>query len=456
MRQTFDETTDPSFGAKHLPLLRAEMARQGLDGFLIPHEDEHQNEYLPDANERLAWATGFNGSAGAAVVFQDRASMFTDGRYTVQVKVQTDPALFERRDLNAVAAYLETAKPGQMIGYDPRLHSPDALVPLKAAAQKAGAELKPVEANPLDLAWGADRPAQPTAPVVPHEDVYSGESHAAKRARIGQAVADAGAEAVVLTAPMSIAWLFNVRGGDVIRSPLPLAQAILNRDGTAQLFLDPDQLVVLREPVRAAERAGLDLPAVRCNRKIGNRRVFCLAGAVAHHGGVAVEMGEFDSVECFRQRADLVDLDEDRVGRAALQAHGKTVGIGHEQVIADQLHLAAEHFGGRDPALPIVFGHAVFDGEDRIPVAEVREIFGELFRRQRFAFTGQFILAVLKELGRSSVQRERDVFAGPVAGFLDGLQDETDGFVGRTDVWRKAALIANVRIVAGVMQRLFQ
>uniref|UniRef100_UPI0028B135CD aminopeptidase P family N-terminal domain-containing protein n=1 Tax=Brevundimonas vesicularis TaxID=41276 RepID=UPI0028B135CD len=239
MRQTFDETTDPSFGAKHLPLLRAEMAEQGLDGFLIPHEDEHQNEYLPDANERLAWATGFTGSAGAAVVFQDRASMFTDGRYTVQVKAQTDPALFERRDLNDVAAYLETAAKGAVIGYDPRLHSPDALVALKAAAQKAGAELRAVDANPLDLAWGADRPAQPTAPVVPHEDVHSGESHASKRARIGKAVADAGADAVVLTAPMSIAWLFNVRGGDVIRSPLPIGQAILAADGKARLFLDP-------------------------------------------------------------------------------------------------------------------------------------------------------------------------------------------------------------------------
>ncbi len=239
MRQTFDETTDPSFGAKHLPLLRAEMAKQGLDGFLIPHEDEHQNEYLPDANERLAWATGFTGSAGAAVVFRDRASMFTDGRYTVQVKAQTDPALFERRDLNDVAAYLETAAKGAVIGYDPRLHSPDALIGLKAAAEKAGATLKPVDANPLDLAWGGDRPAQPAAPVVPHEDVYSGEAHASKRARIGAAVADAGADVVLLTAPSSIAWLFNVRGGDVIRSPLPIGQALLATDGTARLFLDP-------------------------------------------------------------------------------------------------------------------------------------------------------------------------------------------------------------------------
>lgn len=239
MRQTFDETTDPSFGARHLPLLRARMAEQGLDGFLIPHEDEHQNEYLPDANERLAWATGFTGSAGAAVVMRDRAAMFTDGRYTVQVKAQTDPALFERFDLGDVARYLEGAPQGAVIGYDPRLHSPDALAQLQEAASRAGATLKPVEVNPLDQAWGEGRPAQPAAPVVPHPDDYSGESHAAKRARIGKAVAKAGADAALLTAPSSIAWLFNVRGGDVIRSPLPIGQALLQADGRARLFLDP-------------------------------------------------------------------------------------------------------------------------------------------------------------------------------------------------------------------------
>ena len=102
MRQTFDESTDPAFGARHLPLLRARMAEQGLDGFLVPHEDEHQNEYLPEANERLAWISGFTGSAGAAVVLSDRAAIFTDGRYTVQVRAQTDGDLFERVDLAAL------------------------------------------------------------------------------------------------------------------------------------------------------------------------------------------------------------------------------------------------------------------------------------------------------------------------------------------------------------------
>ena len=242
MRQSFDETTDPSFGPKHAPLIRKAMAAQALDGFLIPHEDEHQNEYLPAANDRLAWATGFTGSAGAAVILKDKAAIFVDGRYTLQVRDQVDQGLFEIRDLveGGVPAWLgECAKPGWTIGYDPRLHSPDALARLRVATDKAGAQLKAVEANPLDQAWGEARPAQPKAPVAPHPTQYSGEDSAAKRARIGGDVKAAGAQAAVITSPSSIAWLFNIRGGDVIRSPLPLAQAILNADGTARLFLDP-------------------------------------------------------------------------------------------------------------------------------------------------------------------------------------------------------------------------
>ncbi len=240
MRQSFDETTDPSFGAKHLPRVRARMAEQGLDGLLVPHEDEHQNEYLPAANDRLAWVTGFTGSAGAGAILMDRAAVFADGRYTVQVRAQVDPAQFEILDLveGGVPAWLERAPKGSIIGYDPRLHSPDALAVLKRAASKAGAELRPVDGNPVDLAWADERPAQPTAPVVPHEDRYTGESAASKRARIGAAIAAAGADAAVLTAPASIAWIFNIRGGDVIRTPLPLSQAIVRADGSARLFID--------------------------------------------------------------------------------------------------------------------------------------------------------------------------------------------------------------------------
>jgi len=245
MRQTFDEATDRSFGPKHVPLIRKAMAEQGLDGFVVPHEDEHQNEYLPAANDRLAWATGFTGSAGAAVILKDKAAVFVDGRYTLQVRDQVDQAAFEIRDLveGGVPAYLESAAAeGQVIGYDPRLHSPDALDRLKAAVRKAGAVLRPVSPNPLDTAWGQARPPQPAAPVAPHPLQYSGEDSASKRHRLAEGLAAHGAEAAVITAPASIAWLFNVRGGDVIRSPLPIGQAILNADGSARLFLDPQKV----------------------------------------------------------------------------------------------------------------------------------------------------------------------------------------------------------------------
>ena len=192
MRQSFDETTDRSFGPRHVPLIRQAMASQGLDGFLVPHEDEHQNEYLPAANDRLAWATGFTGSAGAAVILKDRAAVFVDGRYTLQVRDQVDAEVFEIRDLveGGVPAYIETATGrGQKIGYDPRLHSPDALAHLRIAAAKAGAELTPVNDNPLDQAWGQARPAQPTAPVAPHAAEFSGEiGRASCRERVCLAV----------------------------------------------------------------------------------------------------------------------------------------------------------------------------------------------------------------------------------------------------------------------------
>ena len=149
-------------------------------------------------------------------------------------------AFRDYRDLtgDSVADWVAEQPTGFMVGYDPRLHSPEALAKLRRAADRAGVELKPVADNPIDQAWEG-RPKQPAAPVVPHEDRYAGEKAASKRVRIGEAVAKAGAEAAVITAPSSIAWLFNIRGGDVIRSPLPIGQAILDADGKARLFLDP-------------------------------------------------------------------------------------------------------------------------------------------------------------------------------------------------------------------------
>jgi Xaa-Pro aminopeptidase len=241
MRQTFDETTDPSFARQHLPLLRARLAAVGLDGFLVPHEDEHQNEYLPAANDRLAWISGFTGSAGAGVVMKDRAAIFVDGRYTEQVRQQVDAEQFDIMDMvqGSTPAYFSVASEGAVVGYDPRLHSPDSLATLHRSAMAAGVTLRPVDVNPLDAAWGEARPPQPQAPVVPHDERYAGQSAADKRTAIGASIKAVGADIAILTAPTSIAWLFNIRGGDVIRSPLPLGQAIVEADGRAQLFLDP-------------------------------------------------------------------------------------------------------------------------------------------------------------------------------------------------------------------------
>ncbi|MGD9815388.1 MAG: aminopeptidase P family protein [Hyphomonadaceae bacterium] len=244
MFQTYDDPGGPALGRKHLPRLRKALKAAGLDGFIVPHEDEWQNEYVPPAYDRLAWATGFTGSAGAAVVFADEAAIFTDGRYTLQVRAQVDGELYAYRDLvdGGPAAYIrERAPKGARIGYDPKLHSPDNLDRLRAAADAAGAVLVPVEANPIDAIWD-DRPPIPTAKVVPQPESFTGEAAASKRHRLGDALAAEKADAVVITSPASIAWLFNVRGGDVARTPLPLGEALLRADGTADLFLAEEKV----------------------------------------------------------------------------------------------------------------------------------------------------------------------------------------------------------------------
>ncbi len=239
MFQTYDDAGGPALGRKHLPRLRKALKVAGLDGFIVPHEDEWQNEYVPPAYDRLAWLSGFTGSAGTAIVLAEEAAIFTDGRYTLQVRAQVDEALFAYRDLvdGGPSAYLrERAGKGARIGFDPKLHSPDSLDRLRAAAEAAGAELLPVAHNPIDAVWD-DRPAIPMAQVAPQQEKYSGESAASKRHRLGDELGKDGAECVVLTSPASLAWLFNIRGGDVARSPLPIGEAILNADGSADLFL---------------------------------------------------------------------------------------------------------------------------------------------------------------------------------------------------------------------------
>ncbi|MEQ8558896.1 MAG: aminopeptidase P family protein [Henriciella sp.] len=243
MRQNFDVKGGPQLGRQNLPRLRDAMKAQGLDGFYVPHEDEYQNEYLPACNDRLAWATGFTGSAGAAMVFQDKAVIFADGRYTLQVRDQTDPDLIEVQGLPDPGPFGWLARQSlkdKTVGYDPKLMTPNDLATLEESAKKAGVALKAVETNPIDAAWD-DRPAEPMAKVVPQAVQYAGEDAGKKRAKIADALKEDGAEAAVITSPASVAWAFNIRGGDVACSPLPLSRAILKDDGSADLFLDPQK-----------------------------------------------------------------------------------------------------------------------------------------------------------------------------------------------------------------------
>ncbi|MCA8887790.1 MAG: aminopeptidase P family N-terminal domain-containing protein, partial [Parvularculaceae bacterium] len=244
MFQTFDPVSDRSFASRHLPLLREQLRELNLTGFIVPHDDEYQNEYIPAYAERLMWVSGFSGSAGAAIVFVDSAVIFVDGRYTLQVRQQTDDNFFSFEDIVDTPPdrwLADHAPKGARIGFDPMLHTMDNVAKLRAAAASAGFELVALAANPIDAAW-KDQPPAPTAMVTPHDLRFAGKPSAEKRADIAKTIAKSGADAALITAPPSIAWLFNIRGRDVDRSPLPLGRAIVNKDGSATLFVAPEKV----------------------------------------------------------------------------------------------------------------------------------------------------------------------------------------------------------------------
>ena len=238
--QSFDDTSDAAQCAPRLAALRAELAQRGLDGFVIPHSDEHMGEYLPARAERLAWLTAFTGSAGAAVVLPDKAAVFTDGRYTLQVRRQTDTKLFEPRDLVAEGpqGWIPDNLPkGAKLGYDPWLHTANSVAGLRHAAERAGGTLVACDSNPIDAVW-KDQPAAPATRTVPHALNLAGEQSDAKRLRLADGLKKSGAAAAVITLADSVCWLLNIRGRDVPHTPFALAFAILNEDGSADLFLD--------------------------------------------------------------------------------------------------------------------------------------------------------------------------------------------------------------------------
>ncbi len=221
--------------------LRDELARQGLDGFIVPRADEHQGENVPPSAERLAWLSGFTGSAGLCVVLAEKAAVFVDGRYTLQVRDEVPDDLYEYRHLISEPAsdWIAAELPkGGKLGFDAWLMTPNQVTRYRKAAEKAGGTLVAVERNPLDTVW-RDQPEPPRAQVAAHDLAYTGRSSDEKRAQAAAELKKNAQAAVVLSAPDSIAWLLNVRGGDLEFSPHPLSFALLFDDGRVDWFVDP-------------------------------------------------------------------------------------------------------------------------------------------------------------------------------------------------------------------------
>ena len=244
MLQSFDEKSDPSLGPPRVAALRALLTARGLAGYIVPRADEYQGEYVPKCSERLAWLTGFTGSAGTAVILAERAALFVDGRYTEQAREQTDAATFEIRQVPAerLTAWLTANAPRDArIGYDPRLFTLSMVEGLEKALGDAGIVLCAVEDNLIDSVW-PDRPAAPVGQVSVHPLVFAGVAADQKLADLQAVLGKSGDDALLLTRPDSIAWLLNIRGADVPRTPFALSFAVVPAHGKIEWFIDDRKL----------------------------------------------------------------------------------------------------------------------------------------------------------------------------------------------------------------------
>src|SRR5579871_1594136 len=242
--QTFEEPESGVALTARLSAFREELGRRKLTGFVIPRADQQQNEYVAPSEERLAWLTGFTGSAGLAVVLTSEAALFVDGRYTLQAGKQVDGKAWSVQPLvdpppeTWLTDHLRT---GDRLGFDPWLHTSAAAERLLGACTKAGAELVAVETNPVDSIW-TERPPPPVAPVAVHGPQYAGQGEAEKLARIRQEIEKLGVDALVLSDSHAVAWTFNIRGADVAHTPLPLSYALVPRNGRPTVFIDHRKL----------------------------------------------------------------------------------------------------------------------------------------------------------------------------------------------------------------------
>jgi Xaa-Pro aminopeptidase len=242
--QSFDDRSERAASAQRVAALRAELARRGLDGMIVPRADRFQNEYVPPCAERLAWLTGFTGSAGVAIVLADRAVIFVDGRYTVQVREEVDDTIFAVEHLveRPPTAWIEANLPaGARLGYSPWLHTVDGAEKLAKSCAAADASLVALADNPIDAIW-LDRPPPPLGPVVLHDLRYAGEEAGAKLARIRVEIAKLRADTLVVSDPQAVAWTFNIRGADVPHTPVVLAFALVPKEGRPGLYVDGRKL----------------------------------------------------------------------------------------------------------------------------------------------------------------------------------------------------------------------
>jgi Xaa-Pro aminopeptidase len=244
MFQSFDDTSESHLSAARVLLLREELKRQGLSGFLVPRQDEFQGEYVAGYAERLRWLTGFAGSWGMAILMLDRGAIFVDGRYTIQVREQVNTDLFEPQHLvdNPPAKWLESQlRAGEIVGYDPWLITTEQAERFAKACETAGAKLIAVNQNPIDTIW-TNQPPRPQGTISVQPTQFAGRTAREKVKDVALALEKNGADAVVLTQPDSTAWVFNIRGEDVKYTPVVLAYAILHRGEQAELFVDPAKL----------------------------------------------------------------------------------------------------------------------------------------------------------------------------------------------------------------------
>ena len=297
--QTFDDSHERAAAPARIAALRAELKRRGLDGFVVPRADRQQNEYLPASEERLAWLTGFTGSAGAAAVLAERAALFVDGRYTVQAAAQIDAKLFAIEHLvdSPPEQWLEqNLKSGAKLGYDPWLHTSESADRLRKACATAGAELVAVDNNPIDALW-SDRPTPPAGPVSLRDIKLAGESAADKFKRIQAELKKLRADVLVVSDPQNVAWAFNIRGSDVAHTPLALAFAVISREGKPALYVEMakldnktrpalEEIAVVRAPAELArDLAQLKDKTVRLDQASAADALTCL---VAGSGGKPV------------------------------------------------------------------------------------------------------------------------------------------------------------------------